>query len=333
MLHLILILLSVLAAGVPMIGYLLLMRWLDRYEREPLTLVAAAFAWGAIGAIIIAIIAELLVMLPLEFSALSGNTAMFLQVSVVAPLIEEPAKALCLLLLYRSREFDNATDGFVYGAAAGLGFAMSENFIYFASVAGEGIATWIIVVILRTLFSGLMHAAATSMVGAALGWAKFSTSPRRMAVVPLALLAAMGMHALWNGLAMAPIIEAGFALPIISFLLFPLEFLTLFVIFQASLRSESRLIRRELRAEARAGTLPSEHAPKIASWFARRRPSTWTPKGVNGEEYIKVATRLAFRRNQHAARPDDPFYAKEVERLRGDVRELLGDQAEAPAEA
>ena len=50
MLHLILILLSVLAAGVPMIGYLLLMRWLDRYEREPLTLVAAAFAWGAIGA-------------------------------------------------------------------------------------------------------------------------------------------------------------------------------------------------------------------------------------------------------------------------------------------
>ena len=45
MLHLILILLSVLAAGVPMIGYLLLMRWLDRYEREPLTLVAAAFAW------------------------------------------------------------------------------------------------------------------------------------------------------------------------------------------------------------------------------------------------------------------------------------------------
>jgi RsiW-degrading membrane proteinase PrsW (M82 family) len=333
MLHLILILLSVLAAGVPMIGYLLLMRWLDRYEREPLTLVAAAFAWGAIGAIIIAIIAELLVMLPLEFSALSGNTAMFLQVSLVAPLIEEPAKALCLLLLYRSREFDNATDGFVYGAAAGLGFAMSENFIYFASVAGEGVAVWIIVVILRTLFSGLMHAAATSMVGAALGWAKFSTSPRRMAVVPLALLAAMGMHALWNGLAMAPIIEAGFALPIISFLLFPLEFLTLFVIFQASLRSESRLIRRELRAEARVGTLPSEHGPKIASWFARRKPSAWTPKGVNGEEYIKVATRLAFRRNQHAARPDDPFYAKEVERLRGDVRELLGDQAEAPAEA
>ena len=45
--EIILLLLSVLAAGVPMIGYLLLMRWLDRYEREPLGLVFAAFGWGA----------------------------------------------------------------------------------------------------------------------------------------------------------------------------------------------------------------------------------------------------------------------------------------------
>ena len=65
MLHLVLILLSVLAAGVPMIGYLLLMRWLDRYEREPLGLVAAAFAWGAMGAIAISILGSLILLLPL----------------------------------------------------------------------------------------------------------------------------------------------------------------------------------------------------------------------------------------------------------------------------
>ena len=34
MVEIILLLLSVVAAGVPMIGYLLLMRWMDRYERE-----------------------------------------------------------------------------------------------------------------------------------------------------------------------------------------------------------------------------------------------------------------------------------------------------------
>jgi len=326
--EIILLLLSVLAAGVPMIGYLLLMRWLDRYEREPLGLVFAAFGWGAVGAIAITVVGSAILMLPLGL-ATDGTTAMFLEVSMIAPLIEEPAKALCLLALYRSREFDNATDGFVYGAAAGLGFGMTENFFYFADSATEGVAAWFILVIIRTLFTGLMHAAATSMVGAALGWAKFSMSPLRMCAVPFALLAAMGMHALWNFFVSAPLFfEEALALPLVSFLLFPVEFLVLFLIFQASLHSESRLIRRELQAEARAGTLPPEHVSKIASWFARKNHTTWAPKGINGGEYIDVATHLAFRRNQHAARPDDPFYAEEIERLRGRVRELLGNQAE-----
>lgn len=321
--EIILLFLSVLAAGVPMVGYLLLMRWLDRYEREPLGLVLAAFAWGAVGAITISIIGSVILTLPLAL-ATDENTAMFLSASMIAPLVEEPAKALCLLLIYRSRQFDNATDGFVYGAAAGLGFGMSENFLYFASTAGQGVGAWIVVVILRTLFTGLMHAGATSMVGAALGWAKFSTSPRRMTAVPLALLAAMGMHALWNSLAIAPmVLEAGVALPLLSFLLFPVEFGILFLIFQASLISESRIIRRELTEEAQRGTLPTEHVEKFTKWSARSSHRNWAPKGVDGARYLELGTLLAFRRNQHAARPDEAYYADEVTRLRGELRELL----------
>jgi len=327
--ELVLLLLSVFAAGVPMVAYLLLMRWMDRYEREPLGLVIAAFAWGGIGAILISVIGSLILMLPLEF-ATNEDTAMFLSVSMVAPLVEEPAKALVLLLLYRSRQFDNATDGFVYGAAAGLGFGMSENFLYFASTAGEGVGAWVVVVILRTLFTGLMHACATSMVGAALGWAKFSTSPRRKLALPLSLLAAMGMHALWNGLAMAPMVfEAGAALPVISFLLFPLEFIALFIVFQASLASESRLIRRELKDEAARGTLPGAHVELLSKWSARQSQANWVPKGVDGPRYIELGTLLAFRKNQRAARPRDPYYAEEVTRLRRELRELLGAQPES----
>jgi len=329
MVEITLLLLSVIAAGVPMIGYLLLMRWLDRYEREPLGLVIAAFAWGGIGAIVISIIGSIVLMLPLGL-ATDETTAMFLSVSMVAPIVEEPAKALCLLLLYRSRQFDNATDGFVYGAAAGLGFGMSENFLYFASTAGQGVGAWVVVVIMRTLFTGLMHAGATSMVGAALGWAKFSTSPRRKMAVPLALLAAIAMHALWNSLAMAPMVfEAGAALPVISFLLFPIEFGALFVIFQASLMSESRLIQRELAEEAQSGTLPAAHVEKFAKWSARRSHESWVPKGVDGARYLELGTLLAFRKNQRAARPGEAYYAEEVTRLRGELRELLGAPAEA----
>ncbi len=326
--EIILLLLSVVAAGVPMVAYLLLMRWLDRYEREPLGLVIAAFAWGAMGAIVISIIGSVILTLPLGL-ATDENTAMFLSASMVAPLVEEPAKALCLLLIYRSRQFDNATDGFVYGAAAGLGFGMSENFLYFVSTAGQGVGAWAVVVIMRTLFTGLMHAAATSMVGAALGWAKFSTSPRRKMALPFALLAAMGMHALWNSLAMAPMVfEAGVALPIISFLLFPLEFGALFLVFQASLASESRLIKKELAEEAQRGTLPADHAEKFAKWSTRRSHASWTPKGVDGARYLKLGTLLAFRRNQQTARPDEAYYSEEVTRLRSQMVELLGPPRE-----
>ena len=326
--ELILLFLSVVAAGVPMVSYLLLMRWLDRYEREPLGLVIAAFAWGGVGAVLLSVIGSLILSLPIGIAA-DEKTAMFLSVSIVAPLVEEPAKALILLLLYRSRQFDNATDGFVYGAAAGLGFGMSENFLYFASTASQGVGAWFVVVIMRTLFTGLMHACATSMVGAALGWAKFSTSPLRKLALPLSLLAAMAMHALWNGLAMAPMVfEAGAALPLISFLLFPLEFIALFIVFQASLMSESSLIRRELLEEAALGTLPKDHVEHFSKWSARRNHARWTPAGVDGARYVELGTLLAFRRSQRAARPEDPYYTDEVTRLRAALQGLFSERPE-----
>ena len=96
--------------------------------------------------------------------------------------------------------------------------------------------------------------------------------------------------------------------------------------------SESQLIRRELRAEASAGTLPAEHADNVASWSKRRNHASWIPRGVDGPEYLKVATRLAFRRNQQAARPDESYYAEEVGRLRARVHELLGSTTEETQE-
>ena len=56
---------------------------------------------------------------------------------LVAPLVEEPCKALFLAYVIWNRHFDNMTDGFVYGAAAGLGFGMTENLLYFVSACGD----------------------------------------------------------------------------------------------------------------------------------------------------------------------------------------------------
>ena len=140
------------------------------------------------------------------------------------PLIEEPSKAIVLLAVAMSRRFDNTTDGFVYGAATGLGFGMTENFLYFTSVGETGdLAGWVGTIVVRTLYSALMHAAASSCVGAALGFAKYRGWSSRFTVPPLGLLIAMGIHFTWNGLLTledATGGEGSFAL--LDFLLFPM---------------------------------------------------------------------------------------------------------------
>jgi RsiW-degrading membrane proteinase PrsW (M82 family) len=318
-----LVVLSVFAASIPMVSYLLLLRWLDRYEPEPLHVVAAAFLWGAIPAVLIGGVGSLIMTVPLVF-IFDESQVMFLSGAVVAPFMEEGAKAGCLLLLYFTRNFDNPTDGFVYGAAAGLGFAMSENFLYFASMAEEGIGAWVATVVMRTLFTGLMHATASSIIGAGLGWAKFSRNRYRLLALPLSFLAAVAVHAVWNAFLLAPLVfEAGTALPVVSFLLFPFEFIAIFLVFQGSLLSESRLIKRELQLEADLGTLPSAHVEKVASWLSRRKHANWLSKEVAAEAYFQSATLLAFRRNQHAVRPNDKTYAEDVVRLRASVVAIL----------
>jgi len=311
---------SVGAAGFPMIGFLILMVLLDRYDREPTWLVSLAFLWGALGAVVIAVIGSLFFMIPVAMVA-SEATADLAGTILIAPLVEEPAKALVLVFIALSRHFDNATDGFVYGAAAGLGFGMTENGMYFISAAVEGdVAVWIGTVFVRTIFTAMMHACATSIVGAAVGWTRYRGWGLRLTVVPLGLGAAMAMHALWNGPLAIDSTGLGTAF---AFVVFPLEFAGLFAVYQVCLWGEARTIRHELLQEAALGTLPASHVANIASWRARMRPGTWLPDSVDAAEYLPAATLLAFRRHQLTLSPGHARVAREVEELRGQLRMLL----------
>ena len=51
-------LVAILGALIPTIVYVLLVWWLDRYEKEPLWLLALAFLWGAVPAAIFSILVE-----------------------------------------------------------------------------------------------------------------------------------------------------------------------------------------------------------------------------------------------------------------------------------
>src|SRR5919112_4673134 len=119
--------------------YLLFMRAIDLYEREPLRYVIPVFVWGFAVATTVSLVFNTLFQLTLS-SVTSVKTASFFTAVVEAPVVEECSKGLALLLIFliaylvRRRsglmEFAGVMDGIVYGSAVGFGFAIAVDLFY-----------------------------------------------------------------------------------------------------------------------------------------------------------------------------------------------------------
>jgi RsiW-degrading membrane proteinase PrsW (M82 family) len=114
-----------------------------------------------------------------------------------APIIEEILKGLILWYLISRPRFTYFVEGAVYGFAAGIGFAIIENFQYIQNAQAGGL----VLALSRVISTNLMHAAATSILGIFLGQARFErTWLRRMSVGLLGLAIAMLLHVGFNNL-------------------------------------------------------------------------------------------------------------------------------------
>src|SRR4051794_16438835 len=100
---------AICAALTPTLLYTLLIWWLDRYEKEPIPLLIAAFAWGSLPAIVIAFFFQFVLALPVSSTPLGPNLTTW----GLAPLVEEPVKAAALVALFFfvRQEFDGPLDG------------------------------------------------------------------------------------------------------------------------------------------------------------------------------------------------------------------------------
>ncbi len=327
---------SVLVAVVPIVGYLTFIWWLDRYEREPIWLVIVTFLWGALGGTIGAIVVS--GTLQLGVDAALGRARNSREISaaigavVLAPLVEEATKGLILLILLLSKQFDNSTDGLIYGAATGLGFAMTENFLYFLTVYQQGGAkAWVGNMIIRTLFSAVVHCCASGAFGFFLGLSRYRQSfLAKLLLFPIGYLAGISVHAFWNGsMTIGGMYQGGGVFTFGAFVILPCIAIGLLVIGQISLHVEHKLLRRELEEEEKNGFIPPGHAAILPYWLKRRK-SGWMPANVPQEKYVQVATKLAFRKSQVRVRGKKRGEAllKEVEELRKEVvRLVLGDRS------
>ena len=98
-----LILISILAATIPMILYLVLIWRFDIYEREPFRLVFQSYLWGAIGAILLALLFSIFLNTGLSFFFPSKKLLSRIDTFYIAPFVEEITKGLFLLILVNSK--------------------------------------------------------------------------------------------------------------------------------------------------------------------------------------------------------------------------------------
>lgn len=165
----------------------------DKYKTESPALIIGTFALGGVFAIVCAVIE------PAQPQN-AGVTATFFYFLFGVAFFEELSKLISVrVLAYRSRHFDEAMDGVIFGIAAGLGFAAVENIFYVFQYGGA-------VALFRAFVSVPGHAFYAAVMGYYLGEAKVR---KKFGLAIWGLALAMLLHALFDTLAQE---TGGFAL-------------------------------------------------------------------------------------------------------------------------
>jgi RsiW-degrading membrane proteinase PrsW (M82 family) len=170
------LLLLVVISLLPALFYLAWVRRSDGFQPESWGPLLGAFLYGALFATIAAGILEVVLVgvgtaasqaypAP-EFVFLNGNSTLggIFLVLVIAPFVEEALKGSGVYN-YRDR-FRSIADGPVFGASVGLGFGFFETFLYgLGAFLVGGLAAGIVLILIRSVSSVLLHGSSTGMFG------------------------------------------------------------------------------------------------------------------------------------------------------------------------
>jgi RsiW-degrading membrane proteinase PrsW (M82 family) len=263
------IVVGVLLAALPVAPLIAVYMWLDRYEPEPRVLLGLGLGWGAFVATSVALVLQL-------FDGVVFETTDVLTATVVAPVTEEAAKGLFILLLlfYRRHELDGVLDGLVYAGMVGIGFAFTENILYLsAAYMGEqgeagGLGSAVGLFVVRCIFGPFAHPFFTAFIGIGIGIAVGSRSGAVRVLAPIGGYAlAVGTHAAWNG---SLLVDDGRNAIATYFLLMVPGFLLLTGFAVWSRRREGAVLTAALGDCAQRGFLHPAEIPWLARIPARR---------------------------------------------------------------
>lgn len=285
------------ASLLPLAVVLLAVHIIDKWEPEPKRLLFFAFTWGAAVSIAVTLLIQPFFVLAFQFSDVPDLQTYM--ATVQAPIVEEFAKSLglLLLLLLARRHFDGPVDGVVFAFTIAGGFAFTENILYFGRAIAESASPasdFAQVFFLRGVMSPFAHAIFTGTTGLIMGFAaRRWHAGASVAAFFVGLLPAMFLHNRWNSMGQ------GFLLDYIVVQV-PIFFLAVGGIILLRV-AEKRLTRQRLLEYSAAGWFTPAEVELLATLAGRRTALNWA--GGYGrkrqmKEFVKAATQLANTRQR-----------------------------------
>src|ERR1700754_3657353 len=298
------LMLGLITATLPVPLYIILVLWIDRYEAEPLWMLATAFFWGALIATFFAFLLNTTGRGVVGALA-NADAGQAFSAVISAPIVEEIGKAFILFIFFfwKKDEFDGVVDGIVYASLTALGFAMTENILYYGKAASEGGGEALtLVLIIRGFFAPFSHPLFTSLTGIGLGLARQSTNIAVKVLTPIiGLLMAIFMHSIWNGSA----VFGGGGVFILTYILVMVPaFIILLAVIAIALRREGQVVREFLVIDLELGVLTREEYDQVGSIVGRMGSSfkALSQTGVKGwrarRRFNQLASELAFHRSR-----------------------------------
>jgi RsiW-degrading membrane proteinase PrsW (M82 family) len=315
--------------------------YLDRLEPEPPALLAATFGAGAAVAALLGFVghglSSALLTTP-ELGPRAGQVATSLGAAFVGALIAETLKGGILvgLLRYQRAEIDGVSDGVVYGAMVGLGFALASNLFAYVQAERSGLNALVSAFFQRALVTPLWDPLFSSMIGLGVAYAAINPWRRGRWAVLAGWVLAVLLHTLWDDS-----VRAGPGRTAVVYVILLMAFVVLLVAMVRDRRRIVGLMNECLSRFTHPAVMTEDDVRMLGDLRDRRIARQWARLhcGLRGGEtmarYQLTATELALaydraERGQMEAAAFDARRDSSLDEMRRAAATLRGRQPRPP---